>query len=206
MTDRPLRFPVLFAALALGVAGCGGGGADAETVETAPAATTAEPDAKIQKLDTADAKEAAGTVSVCGALAETRRLVPVIRRFDGASERLQSSTLGFPDGRGRPLRAFQQRQRTESRDCDVFVAESAADVPALAADGGIYDLAKAVEKWTAAAGAAPLRPVREGERVFAMPVRAVPSGGVMVVSVHGRNPAGAVVLMRTLAGARTVDD
>lgn len=209
MSPRPSSvLPVLLVALALGGTGCGddaeGDTAAVPTITgTTTVATVPEPDVKVQKLDVADAKEAAGTVSLCGALAETRRLVPAMRRFDGVSLRLQSSALGFPDGRGRPLRAFQDRQRTESRDCDVFVAETPADVPAVVADGGVYDLAKAVETWTAAPGAPPLQPVRAGDRVFAVPVRAVPSSGVMVVSVHGRNPAGALVLVRALADART---
>ena len=210
MTARPsLALPVLLGLLALGGAGCGedaeGGtatGAGATTTVVAPPG----PDAKIQRLDVADAKEAAGTVSLFGALTETRRLVPAMRRFDSVSVRLQSSALGFPDGRGRPLRAFQERQRSESRDCDVYVAESPSDVPVLAADGGIYDLAKAVEGWTPAPGAPPLQPVRAGDRVFAVPVRAVPSSGVVVVSVHGRNPAGALVLLRAMADARTPED
>lgn len=210
MTLRPaLVLSALLGVLALAGTGCGD---DAEggtaTSAGATTAVTAAPgsDAKVQRLDVADAKEAAGTVSLCGALSETRRLVPAMRRFDGVSVRLQSSALGFPDGRGRPLRAFQERQRAESRDCDVFVAESPSDVPAVAADGGVYDLAKAVEGWTPAPGAPPLQPVRAGERVFAIPVRATPSSGVMVVSVHGRNPAGALVLLRALADARTPED
>lgn len=200
---RRLTLPSLVLC-AVVLAACGGDSGDGRTVETA-APTTPEPVADAPRLDTGDTKAAAGTVSVCGALSEMRRLGPAIRRFDGVSVRLQASTLGFPDGEGRPLRAFEERQRRESRDCDVFVAQSADDVPALAAEGGLYDLSPAVAGWKPAPEAAPLAPVRDGDRVFGLPVRADAAGGVMVLSVHGRNPGGALELLRALADAR-VDD
>lgn len=212
MTLRPSFLPprralvaVLLTASALATSGCGGDDGDGRTVETSPP-TTEEPVAKAQRLDTGDTKKAAGTVSVCGALAQMRLLQPAVRRFDDVSERLQVSTLGFPDGEDLALRAFRERQRTESRDCDVFLAASAADVPGLAADGGLYDLAPAVEGWTAVDGASALEPVRDGERVFALPLRSRPASGVLVLSVHGRNPGGGLELLRALADARIADD
>lgn len=203
----PRRGPVLalLVASAVVATGCGGDDGDGRTVETSPP-TIEEPVAKTQRLDTGDTKEAAGTVSVCGSLTQMRRLQPAVRRFDDVSVRLQASTLGFPDGDGRPLRAFRERQAAESRDCDVFVAESAADVPGLAADGGLYDLAPAVEGWTAVEGAAALQPVQDGERIFALPLRTPPASGVLVLSVHGRNPGGGLELLRALADARVSDD
>ncbi|MDO9406846.1 hypothetical protein [Patulibacter sp.] len=203
---RALLAPALVA-VAIGLTACGGGGdaGDGATARTtAPATTTEAADAP--RLGTGDAKEAAGTVSVCGATSEMRLLQPAIRRFDGVSERLQASTLGFPDGDGRPLRAFQARQRAESRDCDVYVAAGSDEIPALGADGDLYDLAPALEGWTAAPGAQPLAPVLDGERAFGLPVRADDASGVMVLSVHGRNPGGALELLRALADARLRDD
>lgn len=212
MSTRPSLLPLPRALVAasltaatLATSACGGAAGDGRTVETSPP-TTDEPAAKTQRLDTGAAKEATGTVSVCGALDRMRLLQPAIRRFDDVSERLQASTLGFPAGDGRPLRAFQQRQRRESRDCDVFVADSAAAVPGLAADGGLYDLAPAVQGWTAVAGARPLQPIGDGGRVFALPLRAQPVAGVLVLSVHGRNPGGGLELLRALADARVDDD
>lgn len=205
---RPSRRTLVlsvFAAATLGAAGCGGDAGDGRTVETSPP-TTEEPVAKAQRLDTGDTKEAAGTVSVCGPLVQMRLLQPAVRRFDDVSERLQASTLGFPDGQGRALRAFQERQRTESRDCDVYLAAGVAEVPVLAADGGLYDLAPAVKGWTAAEGDPGLAPVRAGERVFGLPLRSAPASGVLVLSVHGRNPGGGLELLRALADARVSDD
>lgn len=214
MTPRPRRLPSTtvrallvpaLAVVAVGLAACGGDDGDAGTTSTTvPPATTRGADAP--RLSLGDAKEAAGTVSVCGATSAMRLLRPAIRRFDGVSERLQASTLGFPDGEGRPLRAFRERQRAESRDCDLYVAAAADEIPALAADGDLYDLARAVKGWTAAPGAAPLRPVLDGERAFGVPVRADDATGVMVLSVHGRNPGGGLEVLRALADARLVDD
>lgn len=212
MSPRPSVTPsrrvlaaTLLAAAALAAAGCGGDDGDGRTVETSPP-TTEEPAAKVQRLDTGDTKEAAGTVSVCGPLAQMRLLLPAVRRFDDVSERLQASTLGFPDGPGRSRRAFEERQRRESRDCDVFLATGPGEVAGLAADGGLYDLAPAVEGWTAAEGAPALQPVRAGDRVFALPLRTRPGTGVLVLSVHGRNPGGGLELLRALADARVTDD
>ncbi len=190
--------------LASGLTACGGGD-DAGTTTVPPTTTTASTVAKAPRLDTDDAKQAVGTVSVCGSVSGMRRLRSAIRRFDGVSQRLQASTLGFPDGDGRPLRAFEARQRAESRDCDVYVAERTAEVPVLAADGDLYDLAPALKGWSAAPEAPPLAPVRDGERAFGLPIRADDARGVMVVSVHGRNPGGALELVRALADARVTD-
>lgn len=203
---RALLLPSLVAcAVALTACGGGSGSGEGRTIET-QAPTTREPAVKAPRLDTGDTKEAVGTVSVCGSVSEMRRLRPAVRRFDGVSQRLQASTLGFPDGDGRPLRAFEARQRAESRDCDVFVAESAADVPGLVADGGLYDLAPVLKGWTAAPDEPALAPVTDGDRAFGLPVRADSASGVMVLSVHGRNPGGGLVLLRALADARVVDD
>lgn len=206
LPSTPVRALLLPSLVVCGtvLAACGGGSGEGRTVETR-APTTQAPVTKAPRLDTGDTKEATGTVSVCGPVSVMRRLRPAVRRFDGVSQRLQASTLGFPDGGGRPLRAFEARQGAESRDCDVFVAERASDVPALAADGGLYDLAPALKDWTAAPDEPALAPVVDGERAFGLPVRADAASGVMVLSVHGRNPGGALELLRALADARVVD-
>jgi hypothetical protein len=207
-SSSPPRRALLALAAVLLVAGptaCGGGDDDAGGTTTAPPATTASTVAKAPRLKTGDTKQAVGTVSVCGSVSGMRRLRSAIRRFDGVSQRLQASTLGFPDGDGRPLRAFEARQRAGSRDCDVYVAERADEVPTLAADGDLYDLAPALEGWSAAPEAPPLAPVRDGERAFGLPIRADDARGILVVSVHGRNPGGALELVRALADARVTD-
>jgi hypothetical protein len=205
LRSRALLLTALVAGSAV-LAACGGSSSDdgEAGTTTAPAASRTTT-VKAERLDTGDTKEATGTVSVCGAVTQMRRLQPAIRRFDGVSVRLQASTLGFPDGGDRARQAFVLRQAAESRDCDVYLAATAAEIPALAADGGLYDLAPAVGGWVAAPGRPALAPVREGERVFGVPLRASPASGVLVLSVHGRNPGGGLELLRALADAR-VDD
>jgi hypothetical protein len=196
MTARTVLLPLLAATLVL--TACGGGSGGGSTASTSAAATTPV-DAKRLKADRAD--DAVGAVSVCGSTAVTRALRTELRRIDARNERLQISTLGFPDGDGAALGAFAALQRRESEDCDVYVADDAAGIPGLAATGALYDLAPALEDYVGPGGA-PLRPVVEGERAFGLPIR--PDGsadGVLVVSVHARNPGGALELVRVLGGA-----
>ncbi|WP_026912238.1 hypothetical protein [Patulibacter minatonensis] len=197
MTARTLLLPLLAATLVL--TACGGGSGGGSTASTAAAVTTPA-DAKRLKADRAE--DAVGAVSVCGSTSRMRALRGELRRIDAGNERLQLSTLGFPDGDGVALRAFEALQRRESEDCDVFVADDAAAIPALVATGALYDLAPGLEELVGPGGT-PLRPVVEGERAFGLPIRAAgPTDGVLVVSVHGRNPGGALELVRVLGGAR----
>jgi hypothetical protein len=202
----PRRLPLLLLLLVVAVAapGCGGSSGEADTATAASMATVTDGATDAERLGADRAKDAVGAVSVCGAIGTTRALLPGLRRFDAADERLQVSTLGFPGGE-RTIRAFQERQRLDSEDCDVFVARDATEVRALAAEGSLFDLARPLATWVAGAGGAPLRPVLVGDRAFGLPFRSAGVAGVLVVSVHGRNPGGALEVVRALAGARPRD-
>lgn len=195
------------ATTALALAGCGLTGRGSNTTTGAGPATTTAPtsatDAK--RVSPGDVKDAAGAVSLCGPLEDLRRLQSTVRRFDAAMPRLQVSTLGFPGPEARSVREFAARQRTASADCDAFLVAGAAEVAPLAAQGWLLDLEKVVQQWRSDDLAPGLAPVGDGERVFGIPVRSgspATAGSVLVVAKAGRNPGGAVALIRLLAGVR----
>lgn len=202
----PRRLPLLplLAATAIALAGCGGSSGDDDATTTAALTTVTDGAADAERLDADRAKDAVGAVSVCGAITTTRALLPGLRRFDAGDERLQLSTLGFPDGDG-ARQAFEERQRLESEDCDVFVARDADEVRSLATEGALFDMARPLGTWMAGSAGAPLQPVLVGDRAFGLPFRSAGVTGVLVVSVHGRNPGGALEVVRELAGARAKD-
>ncbi|MEV4419964.1 hypothetical protein AB0L40_08310 [Patulibacter sp. NPDC049589] len=203
MISRLLLTTLLTCSVALAACGGGSGGDSTTAVSATTTASALEKDAK--GLDAGMAKDAVGAVGICGPLAQMRLLESTVRRFDAATERLQVSTLGFPDGAGRSLAAFTQRQRTESEDCDVYLAEDAAQVTALAADGGLYDLAPALKDWKAQAGSPAIAPVLVGDRAFGLPIRSGRASGVLVAAVHGRNAGGALEVIRELSGAQRTE-
>jgi ABC-type glycerol-3-phosphate transport system substrate-binding protein len=192
-------------ALAAGLAGCGGGG-DAATTLTAPeeiappTTTVAERPQEPGALAPGKAKGVGGAVTLCGAEQDVAAAAPAIARFNVERPRLQASTLGFPAGR-RTLRELRARVVAVSKECDVVVVPE-ADVPALAADGGLYDLQPYAEERGETEA---LDAVRAGVDVFAVRAAFGPRPRpVLGVAAPAGNPGGALALLDVLSGGRTV--
>jgi ABC-type glycerol-3-phosphate transport system substrate-binding protein len=193
--------------LAAALAGCGGGGGGAASTAASgsaarTAATTApeRPDGP-SALAADDAKDASGVVTLCGADADVAAAAPAIGRFNVERPRLQASTLGFPAGPGRTLRELRARVAAASKECDVVVVP-AADVPALAADGGLVDLQPYAERRGETAA---LDVVRSGVDVFAVRAAFGPRPRpVLAVTTSTGNPGGALALLDALSGGRAV--
>jgi ABC-type glycerol-3-phosphate transport system substrate-binding protein len=193
-------------ALAAGLTGCGGGGGGAATLtapEAMPPTTTTvagrpeEPSA----LAAGEAKGASGVVTLCGAHADVVAAATAIARFNAERPRLQASTLGFPAGRGRTLRELRARVAAASPECDLVVLPQ-ADVPALAADGGLYDLQPYAEERGETEA---LDAVRSGLDVLAVRAAFGPRPRpVLGVAAPAGNPGGALALLDALSGGRTV--
>ncbi|MGX6449342.1 hypothetical protein ACVU7I_14940, partial [Patulibacter sp. S7RM1-6] len=111
MPGRPRRAaPVALLVSALLLAGCGGGGGD----------------------DPERAKDAAGTVTLCGRERDVADARDALRRFNVERPRVQASSVAFPDAGDRFDRAVAERARRRSAECDVLAVPASA-APALAA-------------------------------------------------------------------------
>lgn len=205
LTAGPAPALVLLA-LAAGLTGCGGGGGGESTL-TAPEAmpppttTVVERPAEPSPLSAGEAKGASGLVSLCGADADVVAAAAAVARFNVERPRLQASTLGFPAGRGRTLRELQARAAAASQECDLVVVPQ-ADVPALAAEGGLYDLQPYAEDRGETEA---LDVVRVGVDVFAVRAAFGPRPRpVLGVAASAGNPGGALALLDALSGGRTV--
>ncbi|WP_022928538.1 hypothetical protein [Patulibacter americanus] len=198
--------PALVLLALAGLTGCGGGG-DAATTLTAPeeiappTTTVVERPDEPGALAPGEAKGAGGVVTLCGADGDVAAAAPAIARFNVERPRLQASTLGFPAGRGRTLRELQARIAAASEECDVVVVPE-ADVPALAAEGGLYDLQPYAEERGETEA---LDAVRSGVDVFAVRAAFGPRPRpVLGVAAPAGNTGGALALLDALSGGRTV--
>jgi ABC-type glycerol-3-phosphate transport system substrate-binding protein len=197
---------LLLLALAAALAGCGGGGGGATTLtapeEVGPPTTTVtERPEEPAVLAPGEAKGAGGVVTLCGAERDVAAAAPAVARFNVERPRLQASTLGFPAGRGRTLRELSARVAAASEECDVVVVPE-DDVPALAGDGGLYDLQPYAEERGETEA---LDAVRSGIDVFAVRAAFGPRPRpVLGVAAPAGNPGGALALLDALSGGRTV--
>lgn len=196
---------LLSLALAAGLAGCGSGGG--QTTPTTPQAqvppttTVAERPKDPSPLAADDAKGAAGVVTLCGADPDVAAAAAAVARFNVARPLLQASTVGFPAGRGRTLRELRARVAAASEECDVVVVPQ-ADVPMLAADGGLADLQPYAEERGETEA---LDAVRSGLDVLAVRAAFGPRPRpVLAVAASAGNPGGALALLDALSGGRTV--
>jgi ABC-type glycerol-3-phosphate transport system substrate-binding protein len=193
-------------ALAAGLTGCGGGGGGSTTLPAPeaslpPTTTAAEQPEEPSPLAAGKAKGASGVVTLCGADADVVAAAPAVARFNVERPRLQASTLGFPAGRGRTLRELRARVAAASQECDLVVLPQ-ADVPGLAADGGLYDLQPYAEERGETEA---LDTVRSGLDVFAVRATFGPRPRpVLGVASPAGNPGGALALLDALSGGRTV--